>query len=99
MVSTDACVRFRADGSTGIDASLNVSGHTHIQCCTYPADPPILAIRDAHVSVSLTVPDRHTVTPGDLDTARRLADAVAAYITELERRMAAHNGAADGEAA
>jgi hypothetical protein len=99
MVSTDACVRFRADGSTGIDAALNVSGHTYIQCCTYPADPPILAIRDAHVSVSLTVPDRHTVTPGDLDTARRLAGAVAAYIAELETRMAAQGPAADEGAA
>jgi hypothetical protein len=52
------------------------------------------------VSVSVSVPDRRKVTPCDLDTARRLADAVAAYIAELETRMAAQDTAADeGEAA
>jgi hypothetical protein len=48
----------------------------------------------------MTVPDRDKVTPGDLDTARKLADAVTAYIAELETRMAAQDTAADeGEAA
>jgi hypothetical protein len=47
----------------------------------------------------MTVPDRDKVTPGDLDTARRLADAVAVYIAELETRMAAQGSAAETEAA
>jgi hypothetical protein len=58
-----------------------------------------LSVRDRHVSVRVTVPDSGRVTPEDLDTARRLADAVAAYIAELETRMAAQGSAAEGEAA
>jgi hypothetical protein len=52
------------------------------------------------VSVRVTVPDSGRVTPQDLDTAQRLADAVAAYIAELETRMAVQDLATDeGEAA
>ena len=44
--------------------------------------------------------NRHKVTPCDLDTARRLAAAVEAYIAELERQLTAQGTAADeGEAA
>jgi hypothetical protein len=93
-LSTTADVRFSTDGMAKVTASLNVSGDTRILCCTYPADPPILAVCDHHVSVSITVPDRHKVTPGDLDTAHRLADAVAQYIAELQARMAAQDNAA-----
>ena len=100
MLTSDACIRFRSDGSAGVDASLRVSDRTFIHCCTYPADAPALAVHDRHVSVSVSVPDRHKVTPGDLDTARRLADAVAAYIVELERQLTAQGKAAGaGEAA
>jgi hypothetical protein len=100
ILTSDACIRFRSDGSAGVDASLRVSDHTFIHCCTYPADAPILAVHDWHVSVSISVPDRQKVTPADLDTARRLADAVAAYIAELERQLTAQGTAADeGEAA
>jgi hypothetical protein len=99
ILTSDAYVRFSSDGPPGVDASLRVSDRTFIHCCIYPADAPILSVQDAHVSVSVSVPDRHKVTPGDLDTARRLADAVAAYIAELEARMAAQGSAAEGEAA
>ena len=100
MLTSDACIRFRSDGSAGVDASLRVSDRTFIHCCTYPADAPALAVHDRHVSVSVSVPDRHKVTPGDLDTARRLADAVAAYIAELERQLTEQGTAAGaGEAA
>jgi hypothetical protein len=100
MLTSGAHVRFSPDGPAGVDASLRVSDRTYIYCHTYPAEPPILSVRDAHVSVMVTVPDRHKVTPGDLDTARKLAAAVAAYIAELETRMAAQGTAADeGEAA
>ena len=51
------------------------------------------------MSVSVTVPDRHKITPEDLDTARKLAAAVAAYIAELETRMAAQGPAVETEAA
>ena len=49
------------------------------------------------MSVSVTVPDCRPGRPReDLDTAQRLADAVAAYIAELETRMAAQDPAAEG---
>ena len=99
MIPSDAHIRFSPDGPAGVDASLRISGGSFICCHTYPADPPILSVRDRHVSVTVTVPDSSQVTPQDLDTARRLADAVAAYIAELETRMAAQGPAAEGEAA
>jgi hypothetical protein len=68
-------------------------------CCTYDDQPPILSVRDRHVSVTVTVPGTGRVTPEDLETARRLADAVARYIAELETRMTAQGSAAEGEAA
>jgi hypothetical protein len=98
-LNSDACVRFSPEGAAQVDASLRISVGTFIYCHTYPAEPPILSVRDHHVSVTVTVPQRHAVTPGDLDTARRLADAVAAYIAELETRMAAQGSAAEGAAA
>ena len=99
MITSDAYIRFSSDGPAGVDASLRISGGSHIYCHTYPDDPPILSVHDHHVSVSVTVPDRHKITPEDLDTARRLADAAAAYIAELETRMDAQGPAAEGEAA
>jgi hypothetical protein len=100
VIPTSAYVRFSTDGPAGVDASLRISGGSFINCHTYPADAPILSVQDRHVSVSVTVPDRNKITPEDLDTARKLAEAVAAYIAELETRMAAQGPAADeGEAA
>jgi hypothetical protein len=100
VITSDAFLRFSSDGPAGVDASLRISGGSFIYCHTYPDDPPILSVHDRHVSVSVTVPDRHKITSEDLDTARKLAAAVAAYIAELETRMAAQDPAADeGEAA
>jgi hypothetical protein len=100
VTTSDAYVRFSPDGPAGVDASLRISGGSYICCHTYPDDPPILSVHDRHVSVSVTVPDRQKVSPEDLDTARKLAAAVTAYIAELETRMSAQDTAADeGEAA
>jgi hypothetical protein len=100
VITSDAYVRFGPDGPAGVDASLHLSGSSFIYCHTYPEAPPILSVRDRHVSVRVTVPDSGRVTPQDLDTAQRLADAVAAYIAELETRMAVQDLATDeGEAA
>jgi hypothetical protein len=99
ILISDASVRFSPEGAAQVDASLRISGGTFIYCHTYQAEPPILSVKDRHVSVTVTVPDRDTITSGDLDTARRLADAVAAYIAELESRMAAQGPAAEDEAA
>jgi hypothetical protein len=100
VITSDAYVRFSPDGPAGVDASLHLSGSSFIYCHTYTEAPPILSVRDRHVSVRVTVPDSGRVTPQDLDTAQRLAAAVTAYIAELETRMAAQDPAADeGEAA
>jgi hypothetical protein len=99
VITSNAYVRFIGDGPAEVDASLRISGGSFIYCHTYSADPPILSVRDRHVSVTVTVPDSGRVTSEDLDTARRLADAVAAYIAELETRMAAEGPAAENEAA
>jgi hypothetical protein len=99
VITSDVYVRFSPDGPAGVDAGLHLSSSSFIYCHTYPDNPPILSVRDRHVSVRVTVPDSGRVTPEDLDTARRLADAVAAYIAELEVRMAVQGPAAEGEAA
>ena len=85
MTASTAYLKVQSDGLTGVNASLYVSGRSHIMCCTYPDRPPILALTDRCVSVSVTVPDRQQVTAGDLDVARHLADVVAEYIADLER--------------
>jgi hypothetical protein len=100
VITSDAYIRFGPDGPASVDASLRISGGSYIYCHTYDGEAPILSVHDRHVSVSVSVPDRAKVTPADLDTARRLAAAVAAYIAELETRMAAPGPAVDeGEAA
>jgi hypothetical protein len=99
VISSDAYVRFSADRAAEVDASFRLTAGSFIYCHTYPDGPPILSVKDGHVSVTVTVPDSSRVTPQDLDTARRLADAVAAYIAELETRMAAQDGAAKEVAA
>jgi hypothetical protein len=95
VIKSSAYLKIGPDGLTGVNASLRPSGDSHIMCCTYAGEPPILSVDDRSVSVSITVPDRHRVTSGDLDTAHRLADAVAAYIADLERHKAMQEGAAD----
>jgi hypothetical protein len=99
VITSDVYVRFSPDGPAGVDAGLHLSGSSFIYCHTYPEAPPILSVRDRHVSVRVTVPDSTQVRSEDLDTARRLADAVAAYIAELEHRMAVQDPVAEGEAA
>jgi hypothetical protein len=89
MIPSTATVRFGPDGAPQVDASLRLTGSSQINCFTYPGKPPILAIDDAHVQVSITVPASGTVTPADLAAAHRLAAAVAAYITGLQDRLPA----------
>jgi hypothetical protein len=89
MIPSTGTVKLWPDGRANVDASLRLTGDSHIQCCTYEDRPPILSITDAHVSVTISMPDPEAVTSGDLAAARRLADAVTRYITELEHRAAA----------
>jgi hypothetical protein len=101
-VSTVAHITFRAEGAPGVAASVYLTGDTHIQCCRYDDRPPILALDDGPVKISVTVPDSANVTAEDLRSARRLSEAVSAYVADLEARWAAHDSndaAAEGVAA
>jgi hypothetical protein len=95
VIPSSAYVRFGPDGVAQVDASLRLSVGSYIRCCIYPDETPILSLKDRHVSVAITVPDRAKVTVDDLDTAVQLAEAIAGYITELRRRLATQDRAAD----
>jgi hypothetical protein len=88
MTASTGSVRFAPDGTGQVDASLRLTPASMIHCHAYPDRPAILSLTDKCVSVTVTIPDSDQVTADDLDTARRLADAVARYITDLESRLA-----------
>jgi hypothetical protein len=89
MIPSTAYLKLWPDGPAQVDASLRLSSASGIQCCTYADRPPILSLNEAHVSVSVSVPDPGAVTSGDLAIARRLAEAVSRYVAELERHIPA----------
>jgi hypothetical protein len=102
MTATSVSVRFAASGVTGLDAFVRLTGHSYISCCVYDDIAPILAVRDAHVDISITVPGRDQVTGDDLAMARLLAEAAGRYVAELEKfaaRSAAADSGEDGRAA
>ena len=69
MTATSATIRLHADGAIRVEPFIRLTGSTHIMCCTYDDQAPILAIDDGNVSVSLTVPDVHRVTGEDVNRA------------------------------
>jgi hypothetical protein len=95
MIPSTAHIWFTEDGSAQVEAALRLTASSHIRCCTYPDRPASVTVADGHMSVSLTVPDPAHVTVDDLETAVRLAEALADYITDLRRWMTAQGGAAD----
>jgi hypothetical protein len=95
---TSAEVRFGPDGVTKVDSFVRLTGNTYIGCYTYDDSAPILAVRDGHVIVSVSVPDTAQVTAEDVQQGRALAEAAARYVAGLERRAASQDSAA-GEAA
>jgi hypothetical protein len=97
-VRTAAEVRFGPDAITEVSSFVRLTGRTHIMCCTYPDSAPILSVDDAHVRITVTVPDPRLVTAEDVQQGRVLAEAVARYVAELEHRAASNHSAA-GEAA
>ena len=96
MTASSAQVRFGPAGVAQVASFVHLTGHSYIGCLTYPDEDmaPILAIKDQHIDVSITVADRSQVTDEDLLMARVLAQAVAEYVAELERRAAASGGTA-----
>ena len=105
MTATSASVQFATDGVVEVQSSLRLTGDTYVNCYTYDDHAPILSVSDAHVTVSITVPDTSQVTADDLTWARLLAKAATRYVTELEQFAAASRerpsgpGAAPGQAA
>jgi len=87
MTATSASVRFGASGVTGVESFVRLTGHTFIHCCIYDDIAPILAVKDAHVDISITVPGGDEVTADDVRFGRLLAEAVGQYVAELERRV------------
>ena len=87
MTATSASVRFGPDGVTGVESFIRLTGYTYIHCCIYDDIAPILAVRDAHVDISITVPGGDEVTEDDVTVGRLLAEAVGQYVAELERRV------------
>ena len=98
MTETQASIRLLADGTVKVEPFIRLTGSTHVMCCTYEDQAPILAIDDGNVSVSLTVPDTHHVTGQDVNRAMALADAVARYIAELGEHLADDDRAAQDAA-
>ena len=94
MTASSAQVRFGAEGVAQVASFVHLTGHSYIGCFTYDDQAPVLAIKDQHIDVSITVSDRSQVTGEDLMMARVLAQAVADYVAELERRAAASGGMA-----
>ena len=93
-MTTQATIRLHADGRIKVEPFIRLTGDTHILCCTYDDQAPILAIDDGNVSVSITVPDVHRVTGQDVNRAMALADAVAQYAAELGEHVADEDSAA-----
>jgi hypothetical protein len=87
MTATSAQVRFEAAGVAQVASFVHLTGHSYIGCFTYPDEgmAPVLAIKDQHIDVSITVADRSQVTDEDLLMARLLAQAAGEYVAGLEQ--------------
>jgi len=94
-VRTAAEVRFGPDAVTEVSSFVRLNGNTHVMCCTYPDSAPILSVDDAHVRISVTVPDAGQVTAEDVQQGRLLAEAVARYVAELEHRAAGQDAVSE----
>ena len=95
---TITTIRLGPKGPIRVGAELRLSRDSFIACHTYTDHSPILQAEDEHVSVSVSPRDPRHVTADDVAQAHRLADALAAYLGELETHVAAP-GNSEGVAA
>jgi hypothetical protein len=95
---TVTSIRLYPKGGIRVDAALRLTGDSFIACHIYTDNPPILSFEDEHVSVTVSARDPKHVTADDVTQAHRLADALAAYIAELETH-ATTPGESEGVAA
>ena len=96
MTQTSASIRFGADGTATVQSYVRLTASTHIQCCIYEDEAPILSIRDGAADITITNPGRGEVTGEDVQFGRLLAEAVARYAAELERLAATNPATAAG---
>jgi hypothetical protein len=96
---TVTSIRLYPKGGIRVDAALRLTGDSFIACHTYTDNPPILSFEDEHVSVTVSAGDPKHVTADDVAQAHRLADALAAYIAELDKHGTTPSGSAEGVAA
>ena len=96
---TMTTIRLGPKGPIRVGAELRLTGDSFIACHAYTDHPPILQVEDEHVSVSISPRDPRHVTADDVAQAHRLADALAAYIAELETHVTAPGTSAEGVAA
>jgi hypothetical protein len=97
-LSSDVYVRFGPEGVAGVSASVRLTPRSGIYCHLYDDSAPVVQVTDAHVNMSVSVPDPHHVTPQDVGRARELSAAVARYAAELERLATGTQGAARPDA-
>jgi hypothetical protein len=96
---TVTSIRLYPKGGIRVEAALRLTGDSWITCHIYTDDPPILSVEDEHVSVTVSPRDPKHVTADDVAQAHRLADALAAYIADLETRVTTAPDKSEGVAA
>ena len=96
---TVTSIRVYPKGAIQVDAALRLSGDSWIACHIYTDAPPILSFEDEHVSVTVSARDPKHVTADDVAQAHRLADALGAYIAELDKHATNPGETAEGVAA
>ena len=92
-----AYVQFGPDQVPEVTTSVRLTDLSRMYCHTYPDSAPVVSITDAHVKVSISVPDPDQVTGQDIEHARQLAALVARYVTELEHLAEASPDAEPGQ--
>ena len=99
VLTSTASVQFDPGGPAEVAATVRLNGGSRIYCHTYADSAPILSVVDEHVRMSVSVPDPDQVTPDDVTWGRLLAEAVAKYVAELERRVPLAREDSSGRAA
>ena len=99
VLTSNASVQFDPGGPAEISATVRLNGGSRLYCHLYEDSAPILSITDAHVRMSVSVPDPDHVTAEDVSFGRLLAEAVARYVAELEKLATAGAGEPSGRAA
>ncbi len=92
-LTSAASVHFDPDGQAEVSATVRLNGGSRIYCHLYADSAPILSITDAHVRMSVSVPDPDQVTAEDVSFGRLLAERIARYVAELEKLAASAAGA------